>query len=299
MANLREIRSRIAGVKSTSKITQAMKMVASAKLRRAQDAIVATRPYAYSLRDLMGHLLGKVDRNTLPLMMDRPEVGGVLLVVVTADRGLCGAFNNNIIKHAVEKIETEYSDLNAQGNVKLLCIGRRGASFFKKHDYNVIDSHIGIVNSAGFMDAKHIMDSIIEGYLNNEYDRVEFIYNEFKSVIQQTLRMERILPLPEEDVVKTEGQRYHEFVDYIYEPSEVELMEYLIPEHLDYQMYRVLLESNAAEQGARRTAMDAATSNALDLIDSLQLTYNSARQANITKEILEIVGGAEALRESS
>ena len=297
MANLREIRSRINGNRSISKITQAMKMVAAAKLRRAQDAMVAARPYAYSIRDLITHLLSRVDRSTLPVMMQREELNSVLLVVVTADRGLCGAFNTNIIRHATQRIHKTYGELHRAGGVKLLCIGRRGYSHFSKRGYDVVDHHVGLVNSATHLDASIIMQSVLDRFLDGEFDRVEVIYNEFKSVIQQRVRDEQLLPLPEEEKVEEES-RYHQFVDYIYEPSEVELMEQLIPKHLNFQMFRVLLESNAAEQGARMTAMDTATTNAKDLIHDLQLEYNSARQASITTEILEIVSGANALKDS-
>jgi len=295
MANLREIRSRINGVRSTSKITQAMKMVAAAKLRRAQDAIVSARPYAYNLRDLITHLLARVDRSTLPVMMQREEVSSVLLIVVTADRGLCGAFNTNIIRHAMQRIHKTYGALHRQGKVKLLCIGRRGYTHFKKRDYDVIEHHVGLVNAATYLDAANIMSGALQRFLSGEFDRVEVVYNEFKSVIQQRIRAEQLLPLPEE-TEETES-KYHEFVDYIYEPSEVELMEQLVPKHLNFQLFRALLESNAAEQGARMTAMDSATSNAKDLIRDLQLEYNSARQDSITTEILEIVSGANALKQ--
>jgi F-type H+-transporting ATPase subunit gamma len=296
MANLRDIRNRINGVRSTSKITQAMKMVAAAKLRRAQDAIISARPYAYSINGLVRHLLARVDRNTLPVMARRDEAERVLIVVVTADRGLCGAFNTNIIRHTTQRIHETYARQYEQGNVSLLCVGRRGYNHFSKRDYKIFDQHIGLINSATHTDASSIMAGVLEQYLNGEVDRVEIIYNEFKSVIQQRIRDEQLLPLPEEEVEEMHG-KYHQFVDYIYEPSEIELMEYLIPKHLNFQLFRVLMESNAAEQGARMTAMDAATTNAMDLIHTLKLQYNSVRQANITTEILEIVSGANALKQ--
>jgi F-type H+-transporting ATPase subunit gamma len=296
MANLREIRTRINGVRSTSKITQAMKMVAAAKLRRAQDAIISARPYAGSLNELVRHLLSRVDRTALPVMAKREETERVLIIVVTADRGLCGAFNTNIIRHATQRIHKTYAAQYEKGNVSLICVGRRGFTHFSKRGYNVVDKYIGLINDATHIDASLIMSGVLEKYLNLEYDLVEVIYNEFKSVIQQRVRDEQLLPLPEEAIPEDIGSKYHHIVDYIYEPSEVELMEYLIPKHLNFQLYRVFMESNAAEQGARMTAMDAATTNAKDLIHSLQLAYNRARQASITTEILEIVSGANALR---
>lgn len=301
MANLRDIRRRITGIKSTSKITQAMKLVAAAKLRRAQDAIIAARPYASHMRALMAHLLARVDRATLPVLFQREKIDNVLVLVVTADRGLCGAFNTNIIKAATQRIHDTYADYHRHGKLRVICVGRRGYSHFVKRDYEVIGKHIGVINDPSLPLANTIMSEIVDGYLKGTWDKVEVIYNEFKSVIQQNLRVEQLLPIPAEDEPYHDvaGHRYHEFTDYIYEPSEVALMEYLIPKHLQFQMLRMLLESNAAEQGARMTAMDAATTNAKDLIHSLQLQYNSARQANITKEILEIVGGAEALAKSA
>ncbi|MFZ1729769.1 MAG: ATP synthase F1 subunit gamma [Bacteroidota bacterium] len=296
MANLRDIRNRINGVRSTSKITQAMKMVAAAKLRRAQDAMISARPYAASINGLVRHLLARVDRNTLPVMERREEMERVLIVVVTADRGLCGAFNTNIIRHATQRIHDTYGKQFEKGNVSLLCIGRRGYNFFSKRDYKIYNHHIGLINSATHTDASSIMADVLEQYLNGDIDHVEIIYNEFKSVIQQRIRADQLLPLPEEEPEETQG-KYHQFVDYIYEPSEIELMEYLIPKHLNFQLFRVLMESNAAEQGARMTAMDAATTNAKDLIHTLKLQYNSVRQANITTEILEIVSGANALKQ--
>jgi F-type H+-transporting ATPase subunit gamma len=301
MANLRDIRRRISGVKSTSKITQAMKLVAAAKLRRAQDAIIAARPYATQMKSLMAHLLARVDSATLPVLFQREKIENVLLVVVTADRGLCGAFNTNIIKAATQRINEQYADYHRDGKLRIICIGRRGYSFFVKRDFEVVGKHIGVVNDPSAALSRQIMGEIVDGYLKGSWDKVEIVYNEFKSVIQQNLRIEQLLPIPTEaePFHDISGHHYHEFTDYIYEPSEPALMEYLIPKHLNFQMLRMLLESNAAEQGARMTAMDAATTNARDLIHSLQLQYNSARQANITKEILEIVGGAEALAKAS
>lgn len=297
MANLRDIRRRISGIRSTSKITQAMKLVAAAKLRRAQEAITAARPYAASLRGLMAHLMPRIDRTAMPLLAEREEVGNVLLVIVTADRGMCGPFNTNIIRLATKRIHETYKEKYEAGQVQLFCIGRRGYQHFIKRDYNVVAKQLGITASATLTDAQAIVDEILSGYMAGEYDKVEVIYNEFKSVVQQKLVVEDFLPLPSEPepVIESHGHHFHEYVDYIYEPSERALMEYLVPKHLNFQLLRVLFESNASEQGARMTAMDAATTNARDLISSLQLQYNRARQEKITKELIEIVGGAEAL----
>jgi F-type H+-transporting ATPase subunit gamma len=300
MTNLRDIRRRIASIRSMSKITQAMKLVAAAKLRRAQDAVVATRPYAARMRALMAHLLARVDRESLPVLFQREQRAGVLLVVVTADRGLCGAFNTNIIKLAVQRIHEHHAAEHAEGRCKIICVGRRGYNYFVARDYEVIGKHIGVVNAPSAALARAIMAEVLDGYTRGTYDTVEVVYNEFKSVIHQLQRVEQLLPVPAdpEPVHEAMGHQYHEFTDYIYEPSAQELMETLVPKHLAFQMLRILCESNAAEQGARMTAMDAATSNTRDLIEALQLQYNSARQAGITKELLEIVGGAEALKKA-
>ncbi len=298
MANLREIRRRIAGIRSTSKITQAMKLVAAAKLRRAQDAMIAARPYAGHLRALMAHMLSRVDSASLPLWFRQDAGKGVLIVIVTADRGLCGSFNTNIIRTAAQLVHGDFSALHAEGKVKLLTVGRRAFQYFSKRDYPVTAAFNGVVNDPDPGLAAGIVTRILDGYAAGEYDRVELVFNEFKSVIQQNLRVETLLPMPAEPepLMEFQGHEYHEFIDYIYEPSEQALMEALVPKHLNFQLLRVMLESNAAEQGARMSAMDAATANAKELIHTLQLEYNSARQASITKEILEIVGGAEALK---
>jgi F-type H+-transporting ATPase subunit gamma len=293
MATLREIRRRITGVRNTQKITKAMKMVAAARLRRAQEAIISTRPYARKLGELLRHLVTKVDVNLNPLLVTR-ETKNVLLVVVTADRGLCGSFNGNIIKASINHLKT-YSGLNA----RMLTIGRKGSDFFGKRNFNVISKHPGIFTDLDFSDAREVVQEVTEGFLNGEYDRVDVIYNEFKSVIQQRIVIEQLLPIPPEEM-KGKGDLHSlAQVDYIYEPSSSEIIKTLIPRHLNFQMWRILLESNAAEQGARMSAMDNATENAKELIRDLTLKFNNARQASITKELLEIVSGAEALTKAS
>lgn len=300
MPTLREIRQRIGGVKSTQKITKAMKMVAAAKLRRAQDAIISARPYAHKLKELLEHLSSKVDRSINPLLTARP-VQRVAFVVVTADRGLCGAFNANISKGAVAHIKTNYAQMLEEGNLKLICVGKKGYDFFNKRNYKIASRHIGLFAALDFSQARAIMDELAQGYLTAEYDRVELIYNEFKSVVQQKIVVEQLLPIPPAASESHQDSSYpHALsqVDYIYEPSAKEIIDALVPKHLNFQMWRILLESNAAEQGARMTAMDQATTNASDLIRVLQLRYNKARQAAITKELLEIVSGAEALKKA-
>jgi F-type H+-transporting ATPase subunit gamma len=298
MATLREIRQRISGVKSTQKITKAMKMVAAAKLRRAQDGVIAARPYARKMRDLLQHLAVVVDVTAHPLFVARP-VEKVAMVVVSADRGLCGAFNTNILKAASTHIQESYGPLQASGNLRVVTIGKKATDFFAKNRYAVGQSYIGIYGTLDFGKAQGIMTEIIAGFMSGGYDRVDVVYNEFRSIIQQRVVIEQLLPIPHAPAVAGAGQVSSSAVDYIYEPSSADIVAALVPKHLNFQMWRILLESNAAEQGARMTAMDNATTNASDLIRDLQLSYNKARQSSITKELLEIVSGAEALKSST
>ena len=289
MATLREIRRRITGVKNTQKITKAMKMIAAARLRRAQEAIIAARPYSRKLGELLRHLVTKTDPSLNPLLVAR-EVKTVLLVVVTSDRGLCGSFNSNLIKSAVQHLQTHEGV-----DVKLLTIGRKGSEYFAKRNYNVVAKHSGIFQALDFQHARAVVDEITRGYLGGDYDRVDVIYNEFKSVLQQRVVTEQLLPIPPEETKPSNDLHALSQVDYIYEPSSQEIVNALVPRHLNFQLWRVLLESNAAAQGAQMTAMDNATENASELIRGLTLKFNNARQASITKELLEVVSGAEAL----
>lgn len=293
MATLREIRSRITGVRNTQKITKAMKMVSAAKLRRSTDAIIAARPYAKTMKELLTHLSRQVDVTKYPQFEAR-EVKAVAIVVVTADRGLCGAFNSNIIKAAVHHINANYAEMHAAGKVKLICVGKKGYDFFIKRNYEVIAKHVGIFNQLHFNVAKTIVSEVVDGFLKGEYDKVEIISNEFKNAVQQKLTISQFLPLVSEEP----KEKKQAAIDYIYEPTSDEIVSALVPKHLNFQMWRVLLDSSAAEQGARMTAMENATTNARDLLRLLQLNYNKARQAAITKELLEIVGGAEALKKA-
>ncbi|NOX88845.1 MAG: ATP synthase F1 subunit gamma [Calditrichaeota bacterium] len=289
MANLREIRKRISSVQSTQQITKAMKMVAAAKLRKAQENILAFRPYAYELRRLIAHLSAMTeDVSQIPLMARRP-VEKALLVVVTADRGLCGAFNSNIVRRASERLR-EYSDTEAE----LFLVGRKGVEFFHKRPVTVNGQKINFFNELNFNDAVELTDTILNIYREQQFDRVEFIYNEFKSAIQQNVIVEQFLPfVPDEEIMKSPRQ-----VDFLYEPDKATILNNVIPKHLHVQVWRILLESNAAEQGARMTAMENATDNAEEMIHQLTIFYNRKRQASITTEISEIVSGAEALKES-
>jgi F-type H+-transporting ATPase subunit gamma len=293
MATLREIRRRIAGVKSTQKITKAMKMVAAAKLRRAQDAIISARPYARKMGELLQRLIAATEECDNPFVVQR-DIKKIAIVVVTSDRGLCGTFNSNIIRTAANYININYSKENNEGNIHLITIGRKGYDFFIKRNHKIDNKHLGIFGNLNFQYAKDIITELSNGFLTEKYDKVVVIYNEFKSVMHQKIVIEQLFPVMSNNVKKEIVSR----TSYIYEPSSKKIIDSLVPKYLNFQIWRILLESNAAEQGARMTAMDNATTNAEDLISSLQLSYNKARQASITKELLEIVSGAEALKKT-
>jgi len=285
MATLREIRRRISSIKSTQQITRAMKMVSAAKLRHAQEKIFAARPYAYQIDEMIRHLIATLEEPQDPLLEAR-EPQRVLIVAVTADRGLCGAFNGNIIKQVLHQI-----DFHKNKEVSLLCLGRKGNDFFSKRDYPVEMQYTQFFNNLEFSHAQMITEYLVERYRSRNTDLVEVVYNEFKNAVQQNVIVEKYLPLTPKEFT---GGRAS--IDYIYEPDKESLLNALLPKHLNMQMWRILLESNASEQGARMTAMENATDNASELIHDLTLYYNRARQAAITKEISEIVGGAEALK---
>lgn len=292
MATLREVRARISGVKKTQKITKAMKMVAAAKLRRAQMAVVSARPYAQKVRQLLQHLAASVDVSQHPLFVHREE-SAVAVIIVTSDRGLCGAFNSNLLRNAMAHVQSKYAGLNQSGKLKLFCVGKKGFDFFNKRQYKIAGKHIGVYNSLSFGQAQMIVREVVEGYTRGDFDRVEIMYNEFKSIAQQRIVNEQFLPIPPEASTDSHAVTT---ANYIYEPSAAKILDALVPKHLNFQVWRVLLESNAAEQGARMAAMDNATENAEEMISELQLIYNKARQASITKELLEVVSGAEALK---
>ncbi len=274
-------------------------MVAAAKFRRAQDTLIAIRPYARKLDEILKRFVAKIDISAHPLLIKR-DVKRVLLVVISGDRGLCGGFNSNVAKEAVEHIKKNYSSLNAENyGVRIVTIGKKCTDFFQKKNFPIHTKHVGIFGNLNFNQAKSIVQQIVAGFINNDYDKVEIIYNEFKSVIQQRIVVEQILPILPEQILKSESRTDLSQIDYIYEPSSQYILDDLLPKHLNFQMWRILLESSTAEEGARMTAMNNATENAKDLISNLTLSYNKARQASITKELLEVVSGAEALKKAS
>jgi len=284
MPNILDIRRRIRSVKNTQQITKAMKMVSAAKLRRTQERVMSARPYAQKILSVLNSLVTRSEGQTHPLLEDR---GGerTQVVVITADKGLCGAFNSNIIKAAQNFIGE-----NRHRQLTLNCVGRKGRDFFRKGSLPLAHEAVNIFARLDYSHAKQISATLMEEFSSKEVDAVYLVYNEFKSVIQQRIVVEQLLPI-QKLAVSEEAS----LIDYIYEQPAGEIFSSLIPKHVEVQVYRALLESAAAEHGARMTAMDAATNNAIDLIDSLTLTMNRARQAGITKEIIEIVSGAAAL----
>ena len=285
MANLKDIRKRIGTIESIKQVTRAMKLVAAAKLRRAQANMEQARPYAGRINGVLHHLLPDIDRTIHPLLLMKPAKK-TAFVILTSDRGLCGSFNTNILRQAHTIVDDAGKD-----NCQLICIGRKGYEYFDKRGYNVIEHYADFWNELNFSHATQMAGAITDRYLSGEYDDVRVIFNEFKNVAQQEIVEYHYLPLvldDDEEAIST---------DYLFEPSKDEVVKSLVPRHLNVQMWRFLLESNAAEQAARMTSMEAATDNAGDLIDSLRLEYNKARQAAITTEILEVVSGAEALVE--
>ena len=289
MANLKEVRNRISSVSSTQQITNAMKMVSAAKLKRATNAIVDLRPYANKLKDILSNLSASIEGNASPYLDNRsPEK--VLLVVISSNRGLAGAFNANVIKAANVLISQKYAEQRKKGNVSILAIGKRGHEYFARQNYPLIGNHTELFSQLNFENASLITDVIMKGFVEGEYDRVEIVYNQFKNAAVQYLATEQLLPL--EPTIK-EGTDTE--VDYIFEPSKEEITQELIPKSIKIQLYKAILDSHASEHGARMTAMDKATENAGDLIKALKLSYNQARQAAITTELTEIVSGAAAL----
>ncbi len=279
-----DLRRRIRSTKNTQQITKAMKMVSAAKLRRAQERMMAARPYSAGLREVLKSLSTRADLATHPLLQDREEESKVLLLVVTADRGLCGAFNANIIRAAQNAIVEK-----GWAHVELLPIGRKAIEFFKRRTIPIRRQGAHVYQALSLDTARGIAQALIDDFINGEFDAVYVIYNEFKSVIAQRVTLERLLPLPREAADPDTPA-----IDYIYAPDPQQILSDLLPKHIEFQLYRVLLESAAAEQGARMTAMESATKNASEMISHLTLTYNRIRQASITKEIIEIVSGAAA-----
>jgi F-type H+-transporting ATPase subunit gamma len=285
MANLKEIRLRISSVGSTMQITSAMKMVSAAKLKRAQDAIIQMRPYANKLTKLLKSLSSSLDSSDGGVYTQEREIKNVLLVTITSNRGLCGGFNAYIMKKATALINHEY----ANANVSVLSIGKKSSEYFSNNGFNVASKHDTLFGDLTFDNVAKVAQVIMEQFVEGNYDKVVLVYNQFKNAATQIIMAENFLP------VKAPENEEPTVVDYIFEPTKQEIVQQLIPKSLKTQLFKAILDSHAAEHGARMTAMHKATDNASELKKDLTLTYNKARQAAITNEILEIVGGAEAL----
>ncbi len=293
MPNLKEVRIRIASVKSTQQITSAMKMVAASKLRRAQNAILKMRPYAAKLKDILQNLSASLNSGDVNLYAQQRNPEKVLIVVITSNRGLCGAFNTNIIRTAVQRMQSEYAAQYKGGNVSFLTIGRKATEYFTKRGYKVVSSHDSIFDNLSYENVATIASSVMTDFTSKVYDKVDIVYNQFKNAAVQRITIEQFLPIEAPAESETDSKSNN---DFIFLPSKEEIVSELIPKSLKIQFYKSILDSNASEHGARMTAMHQATDNAGDLIKELNLAYNKARQAAITKEILEIVSGAEALK---
>src|SRR5512134_1928938 len=286
MANLRAIRKRIGSVKSTQQITKAMKMVSAAKLRRAQDAITAARPYARKMREVVGAVAGRAGADAHPMLAAR-EPRKLALLLVTSDRGLCGSFNSGLTRAAYRYI-LDHRDRYEE--IVLFVVGRKGRDFFRRREVPIRKEYIGVLGAVSRHHAETIGNELVEGFLAEEFDEVRIVFNEFRSAISQVTRFEKLFP------VELEGAAGGSDVDYLYEPGRGEILASLLPKYVETQVFRVLLESVAGEHGARMTAMDSATNNSVEMIARLTLQMNRARQASITTELTEIVSGAEALK---
>ena len=288
---LKEVRNRIKSVQSTQQITKAMKMVSAAKLRRAQDAIIQMRPYAKKMQEMLSNIVSSAGGGAGMSLAGERTVEKVLLIVITSDRGLCGAFNANLIKLAKATIAERYPDQYKKGNVTIWSIGKKGFEHFLKNRFNVSDTYKDIFLNLNFESVQQAAQAAQKGFVEGQFDVVEIIYSQFKNAATQRFEVERFLPIP-----KVESKAGATKADFIYDPSKEDLIAELMPKILNTQLYKAVLDSNASEHGARMTAMDKASDNANELLRSLKISYNRARQAAITTELTEIVSGAAALQ---
>jgi F-type H+-transporting ATPase subunit gamma len=291
MPSLKEVRNRITSVNSTQQITKAMKMVAAAKLRRAQDRIIKMRPYAQKLSQLIAEVSKGTEVGASSPYTKIREVKKVLMVVITSDRGLCGAFNTNVIKAAIAHINENYASIEAAGKLTVMPFGKKALDAFNRRNNPIVSDYVDIFSRLSFDTSREASELIMNAYAEGQYDEVVMVYNEFKNVATQIIRLEQMLPLVSDNQDNSVGS-----ADYIFEPSEEEIILELIPKAIKMKLFKALLDSNASEHGARMTSMDKATENAGEMLKALKIEYNRSRQAAITNEILEIVGGAEALK---
>lgn len=295
MPNLKEVRQRIISVKSTQQITSAMKMVSASKLRKAQNAILKLRPYAAKFKEILINVSSNLENIDDSVYSKERMPEKILLIVITSNRGMCGGFNTNVIKATNLLIANKFSSQNAKGNVSLITIGRKATDYFKKKNYRILETYNDWIDSPSYEKLAPVADRLMIEYAKGTYDRIEIIYNQFKNAVNQILVNEQFLPVVSaipKDVPKKKNK-----TDFIYEPGKQEIIKELIPKSLKIQFYKAILDSIASEHGARMTAMHQATENANEIIKGLNLAYNKARQAAITKEILEIVSGADALKQ--
>ena len=295
MAGLKEVRIRIASVKSTQQITSAMKMVAASKLRKAQNSIIKLWPYAAKQREMLQNLSGSIENSGESVYSELREPEKILLIVIASNRGLCGAFNSNIMKATLALIGEKYQAQFAKGNVSLITIGKRATEYFSKRNYKVISHHDEFFDKLSFANISPFAESLMQSFVKKEFDRIEIIYNQFKNAAVQKLVTEQFLPVIQ-DSQPGKIMKNQTSADYIFEPDKETVIRELIPKTLRIQVFKSLLDSFAAEMGARMTAMQQATDNAKELLKNLNITYNKARQNQITNELIEIVSGAEALR---
>ncbi|MCX6235411.1 MAG: ATP synthase F1 subunit gamma [Bacteroidetes bacterium] len=294
MANLKEVRNRIASVKSTQQITSAMKMVAASKLRKAQNAILQLRPYASKLQEILQNVASSLENTGDSLYSNKRQIEHVLLIPVTSNRGLCGAFNSNVIKATNEHIHKNYQSYLQKGQLYIITIGKYATDFYRKNKYPVVESFDPVFDDLSFENVSKITRLLMNDYTAGKYDRIDIIYNQFKNASVQKLVIEQFLPVETIGHQKDGGNI--PVNDYIFEPSREQTVTEIIPKSLKIQFYKAILDSFASEQGARMTAMHQATDNATEILKELRLSYNKARQAAITKELLEIITGAEALK---
>jgi F-type H+-transporting ATPase subunit gamma len=292
MANLKEIRTRIASVTSTRQITSAMKMVSAAKLRKAQDAIIQMRPYAEKLQEILSNVTQSLDHDHDNIYGQQRELKRVLLIPFTSNKGLCGSFNAAVVRRTIDLINNTYSDQYSEGNVDIMAIGKKGYDVLKSKNITVSTRHDELLEKPTFDNALPIIDNVMGQFVDGTYDKVVFIYNRFGNAAVQFLKDEVYLPI---EKIEKQEQKFETAIEYIFEPSKKYILEEIIPKSLKIQFFKALLDSNASEHGARMTAMHQATDNATELIKDLQLDYNKARQAAITTELNEIVSGANSL----
>jgi len=294
MATLRDIKRSISGVKSTQKIAKAMKMVSAARLSKAQENIINSRPYSRKISEVLGQLLAIEKNYEHPFLLESGDEK-IAIIAVSSDRGLCGAFNNNIISEVERMIKEDYSEQNKNNNLSLICMGKKTNDYFNRHGYNVIQGFNGIFSDLKFDFVAQLNKQLSGKFISSEFDKIIVVYNKFISVAQQKVTTIQLFPIKPE---VSDDSLQEANIDYIFEPDKKTIIDGLLPQYLNVQLWTVLLDSYAGELGARMTAMDMATENASEMISSLQLTYNKRRQAAITNEILEIVSGANALKEN-